>query len=137
MRKDPTLAKINKAYLAAKKARKNAYAPYSKYHVGAALILGAEVIAGCNVENASFGATICAERNALLHAVAKHGKPRLDGIVVVTQENPPAPPCALCLQVLVEFCGKDFPIYLADTVKVREQVRLGDLLTRPFTEFKI
>ena len=99
---------------AARKARRNAYAPYSGYDVGAAIATSGErprIFTGANVENASFGATVCAERVALLEAVAS-GHRAFSAIAVVTPGKEPAPPCGMCLQVLSEFCD-DLVIYLA------------------------
>ncbi len=127
--------KVQEAFHAALRAQKRAYAPFSNYRVGAALgIRGAdEVIPGCNVENASFGATVCAERTALLSAIARNGVVDFDFLVVITQDDPPAVPCALCLQSLAEFCDPDLPIYLANPQEKIEKLSLRDLLPRPFS----
>ncbi len=123
----------------AKAARQNAYSPYSHFKVGAALRLKqtSKPVPGCNVENASYGGTICAERTAVTAAVALHGIQRgdLEYLVLVTDTESPTVPCALCLQVLAEFCPADFPIYLADTRAIREMTTLGHLLPRPFIDF--
>ncbi|MDY0287719.1 MAG: cytidine deaminase [Sphaerochaeta sp.] len=97
--------------------RKNAYAPYSDYKVGAALLSAAtsRVYSGCNVENSSYGAAICAERNAVLNAVANEGSLGVELLVVVSEDSPPAPPCALCLQVLAEFSRPETEVHLLDT----------------------
>jgi cytidine deaminase len=123
---------LEKAHQAAKRARKNAYAPYSKFQVGAALILAnGKIVAGCNVENASYGATVCAERNAFFTAVAEYGKIKPKAIVLVTE--PEAVPCGLCLQVMAEFCSPNCEIYLGTPKKIGKAVKLKELLTRPFT----
>lgn len=124
-------------FAAASAAREHAHAPYSRFKVGAALALRGveEPVTGCNVENASYGATICAERNAIAAAVARHGTFVIDHITVVTNHDPPAVPCALCLQVLAEFCAAETPIHLADTDGVRQTITLGELLPYPFTSF--
>ncbi|MCC5848896.1 MAG: cytidine deaminase [Verrucomicrobia bacterium] len=114
---------------AAVKAREQAYAPYSGYQVGAALsIEGSEaVISGCNVENASYGGTICAERVAVCRAVAEHGPDiRISAVVLVTAT--PAPPCGLCLQVLSEFAKGDLPVTLATPTGMHRTYTLDDLL---------
>ena len=99
-------AQKNKLYTLAKKTQKNAHAPYSKFKVGAALLThDGNMYAGCNVENASFGATVCAERTAIQTAVAAQGYFEIREIVVVTNSTPPWPPCALCRQVISEFIG--------------------------------
>lgn len=117
---------------AAAEARGRAYAPFSRFRVGAAIATeDGAVHAGCNVENRSFGATICAERVAMTAAVAAGaGAPR--AVVVITDTDPPAPPCGLCLQVLAEFGAPELPILLVGAGGKRRQVRLGDLLPEPF-----
>ena len=113
---------------AAKSARQNAYAPYSNYSVGAAILAGDQVFSGCNVENASYPVGICAERTALATAVAA-GSRDLRAIVVVTS-GPPVPPCGMCRQALAEF-NADIPIMM---VGDEEQVSttLSSLLPNPF-----
>ena len=100
---------------AARKQREHAYAPYSRYSVGAAVLTETgNLYAGCNVENASYGATVCAERSAILQAVAGDGPTmRLKAVVVVTRGPAPAPPCGMCLQVIREFTDDAVPIRLA------------------------
>lgn len=122
----------------AKKTRENAYAPYSGFKVGAAArIRGTDTIIGaCNVENVSYGATVCAERNVVFAAVARTGGADLEDLVIVTDAEPPAVPCALCLQVLQEFCPPDLRIHLADLSGVRSEVTLGELLPHPFSSFR-
>jgi len=98
----------------AREARAHAYAPYSGYGVGAALATAGTdpvTFTGANVENASYGATVCAERVALYAAVAA-GHRDFSAIAVVTPGPEPAPPCGLCLQALSEFC-EDLVVYLA------------------------
>lgn len=125
----PTLEAVHAAALA---AQKNSYSPYSKYPVGAALLLAdGTVIGGCNVENSSYGGTICAERNAFLAAIAQKGKIQPKLMVLVTREE--AVPCGLCLQVMSEFCAPDFPIYLGTPAGPGRMVRLKDFLPHPFT----
>ena len=107
-----------------------AYAPYSKFHVGAAL-LGSDgvVYRGCNVENLSFGLTICAERNAIAQAVAA-GCRSFTALVVVADTREPVSPCGACRQVMAEF--GDFPILMA-TKKTSEETTVGILLPRART----
>lgn len=122
------------AFEKAKKARENAYAPYSGYKVGAALISAASgrIYSGCNVENSSYGAAICAERNAVTTALAEEGKLGIDTLIVVSSDNPPAPPCAICLQVLAEFSKSDTRVILSDTEGNKEVYLFKDLLPKPF-----
>jgi len=129
---------VQKAYEIATAARLRAHAPYSRFQVGAAVKVDGipTAVPGCNVENASFGATICAERVALTQAIAVHGKRALDFLVVVTGEAQSTPPCALCLQVLAEFAGDDTPIYLGNLSGVQHRYLLRELLPVPFRSFK-
>lgn len=117
---------------AALAARQRAYAPYSKFQVGAALrAAGGEVFAGCNVENASYGLTICAERAAVASAVAA-GFRQFDALALALSGG--GTPCGACRQVLAEFCP-DLPILLidADEPSRLTEVRLADLLPGRFT----
>jgi len=98
---------------AAKRAYENAYAPYSNFRVGAAVLLdGGEVFAGCNVENASYGLTNCAERTAIFSAIAELGSKRtkIRAIAVVNDRNVACSPCGACRQVITEF-GADADIF--------------------------
>lgn len=122
-----------KAYKVALEARSHAHAPYSKFQVGAALVDSeGHIYHGCNVENASFGATVCAERTAILSSIAQHGHRDYSFIVVVCNTNPVTVPCALCLQVLSEFVGANFPVFLGDLEGIKKEVRFGNLLPMPF-----
>jgi cytidine deaminase len=116
---------------AALKARENAYAPYSNYKVGAALLAAAgKVFTGCNVENATYGLTVCAERVALWKAISE-GEREFSAVAVVTESEPPASPCGACRQLLWEFCG-DIEVILANTRGQREVRRVASLLPDPF-----
>ncbi len=131
-------AEVENAYQEAIKVRANAYAPYSKFQVGAAIKFSAsdKLFLGVNVENASYGACICAERNAIVNSVATLGKSEIEFIVVVTNQDKPAPPCALCLQVISEFYRPDMPIYLGNLSGIQKMYTLKELLPVAFTEFE-
>ena len=116
---------------AAEAARRHAHAPYSRYHVGAAVETeDGAIYAGCNVENASYGLTICAERAAVCAAVAA-GARKIRKAVVVTGSDPPGAPCGACRQVLAEF-GLDMEVTAIGPAG-RMQWRLRDLLPAAFT----
>src|SRR5436309_13850277 len=99
----------------ARKARENAVAPFSKFKVGAALrTADGKIYRGCNVENCTYGLTVCAERVALLSALAA-GERNFRAIAVVTQSEEPSTPCGPCRQLPCEYCG-DIPVTLAHPV---------------------
>ena len=117
---------------AARAAMKNAHAPYSNFKVGAALrTRSGEIFAGCNVENASYGVTNCAERTAIFSAVAKLG-PTLEiaEIAVTCEQNVPCAPCGACRQVIYEF-GPNAVIYFASKIGLREAL-ITELLPEGF-----
>ena len=116
---------------AAEAARRHAHAPYSRYHVGAAVETeDGAIYAGCNVENASYGLTICAERAAVCAAVAA-GARKIRRAVVVTDSDPPGAPCGACRQVLAEF-GLDMEVMAIGPAR-RMRWTLRDLLPDAFT----
>lgn len=125
---------IEKAIKKAAKARENAHVPYSHFKVGAAVVSAAtgRIYSGCNVENSSYGGTICAERNAITSAVSEEGRLGIDLLVVVSDDDPPAPPCALCLQVIAEFSKEDTRVVLVDVNGKRTEYLFRDLLPHPF-----
>ncbi len=90
----------------------HSYSPYSGFRVGAALLLATgEIVTGTNVENVSYGLTICAERSALVRAVAEFGPGiRITGVAIVNLNDAPSPPCGACRQVLAEFIDPDAPV---------------------------
>ena len=112
-------------------ARENAFAPYSKFKVGAALLTPeGRIHSGCNVENATYGLTVCAERVALWKAISE-GERKFSAVAVAVESDRPASPCGACRQLLWEFCG-DIDVFLANTQGVWERHRLADLFPRPF-----
>lgn len=115
-------------------ARRNAYAPYSGFSVGAAVVSTSSgaIYGGCNVENSSYGATICAERSAVLQAVSSEGPICIAMVVVVSESDPPAPPCALCLQVLAEFACEQTEVFLYNTEGKYTRYAFYELLPHPF-----
>lgn len=116
---------------AAKEASKHAYCPYSKFPVGAALLASdGKIYSGCNVENASYGLTICAERNALFHAVAESTE-AIPAIVVYTPTSKPTVPCGACRQVLNEFGSQTIVRCVCDGPEKVEAI-LSDLLPSAF-----
>ncbi len=125
---------MEKALQIARQARENAYAPYSGFLVGAAIkpVDSDKIYGGCNVENASYGATICAERGAVMSMLADIGYTKLEFVLVVTDADPLAVPCAVCLQVLSEFTLPDTRILIADLSEVKDYYTMADLLPHPF-----
>lgn len=119
----------------AKKAREKAVAPFSKYKVGAALRTAeGKIFHGCNVENATYGLTVCAERVALLSALAA-GERKFTSIAVVTQSEEPGTPCGPCRQLMWEFCG-DIDVTIANLQGKRIDYKLSTLFPHPFN-FKL
>lgn len=115
----------------ADRARTRAIAPYSNFLVGSALTNGSGVIyEGCNIENASYGLSMCAERVALLSALAG-GERDFRAIAVVTEADEPATPCGPCRQLLWEYCG-DIDVTLANTAGKRRSYKLSELIPHPF-----
>ena len=118
---------------AARAVRAHAHAPYSRFTVGAAVLDDTgRIHAGCNVENASYGLTVCAERNAVAAAVAAGAKSIRAVAVVTRMRRPLATPCGACRQVLAEFAGDDVPILLAGPTGAAREESLGALLPQAF-----
>jgi cytidine deaminase len=116
---------------AAKSARENSYAPYSDFRVGAAIETDdGEIYTGCNVESASYGLTVCAERVAIWKAISE-GKHKIKNIAVVCDTKELTPPCGVCRQIIWEF-GGNIPVTLANLNGGRETVEMKDLLPRAF-----
>jgi cytidine deaminase len=113
---------------------RRAYAPYSKFHVGCALrTMAGNVFAGCNVENASYGLTICAERNAIAAAVAAEGSGMRIAALAVWVDAPEAfPPCGACRQVIAEFAGPTVPVLYHAAGRAAVRTSVGELLPQAF-----
>ena len=116
---------------AATRVRENAYAPFSEFKVGAALETDdGQIIVGSNVESASYGLTVCAERVAVWNAISQ-GKRKITRIAVVADTEDLTPPCGVCRQIIWEF-GGDIPVVLANLMGKTETVQMKDLLPRAF-----
>jgi len=117
---------------AAREAMKRAYAPYSRFPVGAALLAkDGTVFAGCNIENASYGLCICAERTALFKAYSD-GVTEFAALAVIADTEKPVSPCGACRQVMFELCPEDMPVLLANLAGERLETTVGELLPRGF-----
>ena len=120
---------------AAKSARTVSYAPYSHYHVGAALLTAdGRIFTGCNIENGSYGATVCAERTAFFKAISEGVRQGFRAIAIAGgpgEEIAPSYPCGICRQVMSEFCDRDFEIIVVGA-EGAELYTLGELLPHSF-----
>ena len=118
---NPSQATLDKLLKLAEQAAQNSYAPYSRFRVGAALRLtNGEIVTGTNVENVSFGLTICAERAALVRAVSQFGPEiRIDVVTVANLNGQPSPPCGACRQMLAEFILPDAPVVFPSAAGIR------------------
>ena len=116
---------------AATKVREHAYAPFSNFRVGSAIETeDGQIIDGCNVESASYGLTVCAERVAIWKAISE-GKRKIKHIAVVADTEELTPPCGVCRQIIWEF-GGDIPVIMANLKGKVETVQMKDLLPRAF-----
>lgn len=124
-------SKIEELIVLAKKASMNAYAPYSKFYVGAALLAkNGKIFTGSNIENASYGATVCAERVAIFKAVSE-GEKDFESIAIYTNSDKLSFPCGICRQVMSEF-SNDLIIILSNE-RERKIYTLKEILPFPFT----
>ena len=116
---------------AATQSRENAHAAYSNFRVGAGLrATSGRIFGGCNVENATYGLTVCAERVAIFKAISE-GERGFDAIAVVTDTESLTPPCGACRQLIWEFCG-DVPVILANLAGKVEIIPMRELFPKPF-----
>ena len=123
---------VKKAHKVAVAVRKKSYSPYSKFGVGSALVTEkGKIYSGTNIENASYGGTICAERVAIVEAV-KNGDTKFKHIVVVTDTKMQTPPCGLCRQVMAEFFEKDTLVWIGDLKTIKSVYDFEDLLPESF-----
>jgi cytidine deaminase len=117
----------------AEAAREKAYTPYSKFNVGAALLTnGGKIYRGCNIENAAYSMTNCAERTAIFKAISE-GDKEFAAIAVVADTKRPVPPCGACRQVLLELCPKDMKVILTNLNGDIEQLTVHELLPGGFS----
>ena len=127
----PPPAELRDLARLARAARRRAHAPFSRFKVGAALrTRSGEIVTGCNVENASYGLTLCAERVAVFKAVSE-GMKRFDAVAVVADSKLLTPPCGPCRQILWEFCG-DITVHMEDLRGRSRTLKLSELLPFPF-----
>ena len=115
----------------ARSAAEHAYAPYSRFRVGAAVLTDAAMHSGANVENASYGLSICAERNAIFQAVA-NGARRIDAICIYTPTSAAVTPCGACLQVLREFAAEALIVCCTDDDAAERRYAVAELLPAAF-----
>ena len=132
-KRQPTRSMLLAMTALAREARERAHAPYSRFKVGAALkTRTGEIVTGCNIENASYGLTLCAERVAVFKAVSE-GLSDFDAIAVVADSKRLTAPCGPCRQILWEFCG-DILVHMSNTRGRTRAMRLRDLLPLPFDQ---
>ncbi|UQS81530.1 cytidine deaminase [Bombilactobacillus folatiphilus] len=125
--------KIDKLMNVATKMLDQAYAPYSHFHVGAALLTtDGQIFGGCNIENASYGLTNCAERTAIFQAVA-NGCQDFQALLITGQTGGPIAPCGACRQVISEFCDPQMPVILTNQAGAQQQVSVAQLLPGAFS----
>ncbi len=123
---------IEKLLKLAQEAKKNSYSPYSNFSVGSALITSTgKFYSGCNVENSSYGLTICAERNAIFKMIAD-GERQIEGILVIGDTEEYLPPCGACRQVIVEFSKDDTPVYMFNSRGQWNETTVREILPATF-----
>jgi cytidine deaminase len=119
----------SQAIRVAQETREHAYVPYSEFKVGAAIKFthSDTITGGCNVENGSYGATICAERGAIMKAIAEEGAGKLEYVVVVTDTEEPVSPCGVCQQVIGEFASNETRILMITLKGKKLEIKFSDL----------
>lgn len=117
----------------AREVSERAYAPYSRFHVGCAILLADDrVIVGINIENAAYSVTLCAERSAMAQVISLGLQDQIKALAVVTRSSPPGSPCGMCRQFLLEFLKKDTPIILGNFSDSWSITTMQELLPRAF-----
>jgi cytidine deaminase len=125
------MSDFNSLINAARTAREHAHAPYSNFRVGAAVrAKSGRIFSGCNIENSTYGLTLCAERVAIFKAISE-GERGFDAVAVVTDTDSLTPPCGACRQIIWEFCG-DAEVVLANLKGKTEHHRMAALFPKPF-----
>ncbi|OFZ22788.1 MAG: cytidine deaminase [Bdellovibrionales bacterium GWB1_55_8] len=128
------MPKSNELFQAARAVRERSHSPYSGHKVGAAIrTKSGKIYSGCNVENSSYGGTVCAERGAILKAVSEEGKIEITELLVVTDASPPWPPCGFCRQVIAEFAAPELNIVSMNLSGEEQSVKFLDLFPQAFT----
>lgn len=123
-----------KLFEAAVKVQKNAHAPYSGALIGAAILMDDQKIyTGCNVENASYGGTVCAERVAIFKAVSEGAPKKILQVMVISDADKPWPPCGFCRQVIAEFATADTEIYTANPKGTMKSFKFSEIFPEAFT----
>lgn len=122
----------NELFEAAAAAQRRAYAPYSKFPVGAAVLADdGQIYSGCNVENASYGLSVCAERNAIGRAVTE-GARAVKAVAIIANAPSPTPPCGTCRQVIAEFASENAPVHYRNPTGEETRSTVGELLPHAF-----
>lgn len=126
---------MEKLYKVARDALSNSYSPYSKFRVGASVLLkDGKIIGGCNIENASYGLCNCAERTALFTVYAQgYKKEDIEKMLIISDAKKPISPCGACRQVMVELINEDVEVILTNSEKETKVLKVKDLLPYSFS----
>jgi cytidine deaminase len=129
----PTKSQLETLFKAAVDVRKHSYSPYSGYKIGSAVRMAdGKVYVGANIENASYGGTVCAERTAIWKALTEGSKGPIKEIMVVSDETDPWPPCGMCRQVIAEFATPKTKVWLANTKEVVKVFSFEEIFPESF-----